>query len=441
MRIRHVMLRAGGLVLALVCGAFALVLGRNPAAVDWRTVRAVAMESDDWGLCGFVPSAGALDGLDRKALAPGPFPPVYWQSTLEDSATVAQLAGVLKRHRGRDGLPAVLQSNYILSSLTWEPTADRGDSTWQWQERDLPDLPPAYTRPGLWRAVQTAIASGALHPEFHGRYHYDPARRRELSLSTPVAREAAEREVTIFPHSERTWELGPWRSSAQLAGELDHGLVVFQDVFGMPPRSVIAPDYHWDDRCERLWVSRGIRVIQAKREQRNPAWNSRIGRILKVLDRTWARQVRRDRTYLDRNCLLEPVQSPDREATIRACTAAVHRAWRWGEPAIVETHRINFVHLDTTVVDRGLQSLDAMLTAIAPPGAGTAPIYLVDGEIGSLQRHGTSWRVVGREIVVRNYTHSRRLLVVPAVAMAAAGGAPAARVIGVGPGETRRLIP
>ena len=39
---------------------------------------------------------------------------------------------------------------------------------------------------------------------------------------------------------------------------------------------------------------------------------------------------------------------------------------------------------------------------------------LTDAEVADLNRRGTSWAVRGSQLVVRNYTHTRRVVVVPA---------------------------
>jgi hypothetical protein len=402
-------------LIAVAAAAAGLVTGRSSALVDWRVVRAVVLESDDWGLCGFVPADAALAGFDARAVEPGVFPEVYWRSTLEDSAQVAALAAVLASVSGADELPAVLQPNYILSSLAWE-----GDA---WVARDLPDVPPAYGRPGLWTAVDQAIAAGVWHPELHGRWHYDPARRRAGAVATPAAREAARRQLLLFPGSEESWELGPWRPDHELRDELDGSLRIFRRLFGRDPAAVIAPDYVWNDRCERLWLDRGLRVIQAKRGQRSPGWQGLAGRARKLADRTWARQVRRDRVYLERNALFEPVQNPAPSPVVRACAAAVAGAWATGAPAIVETHRINFAHLDPAVGAAGREALNDLLQFLG--AAEPRPQYLVDDEIAQLQRRGVSVGQRGVRQVWRNLSRSRRLVVSPgqreSVASLAAG--------------------
>lgn len=394
-------------LLAVFCLLVAGFLMQGESSlVDWRAARCVAIESDDWGLAGFVPDAAALDGLDREALHPGPFPAVYWGSTLEDAPTVEKLANLLASVRGRDGLPAVLQPNYVLASLSREGPA--GAETWR--RRLWPEMPPRYERPGLREAVRKAVADGVWRPEYHALYHYDPVLREKAVSAGGVAAEAARRGVLVFPGSQRAWELSPTRPLEVLAEELDLGLSVFQAAFGRMPGSMIAPDYTWDARIESLWLSRGLGVIQAKREQRfaGRPWNQGA-RVRKILQQRWERLVHRDRVYLERNCRFEPAQSPDPRGVAAACLAEVRQAWARGEPAIVEAHRVNFVHTDTQVVRTGLETLQALLSGVAGTPEG-APLFLVDAEIAALMRTGTSACRRGDRIVVRNLTHSARVV-------------------------------
>ncbi len=403
---------AGGLGLILLLVAFGTVAPRS--VVDWRSLRAVALESDDWGLAGFVPAADSWDGLDREALQPGRFPPVYWQSTLEDADMVRSLVDILAAHRGQDGIAAVFQPNYVMGSLAWD------SKTENWIRYDLPNWPPQYPRPGMWEAVNHGRALGVWHPELHASLHYDPARRRADGLSTEVAKAATERGISLFPGSEEACELAPWREKSLMAAELDHSLQVFEAAFGRPVYSIIAPDYTWHAAVETMWQCRGLRVIQAKREQRNPQWlGGKAGRVQKYLDRQWARLAHPGRVYLERNCRLEPVQAPDPEMVVDRCVADARRAWQLGEPAIVETHRVNFSHTDPAVVATGLAALDSFLAQICELPKG--PVFLSDSEIAQLTRRGTSWRVAGETLVVRNGSHSARLVAVPLRELSALG--------------------
>ncbi|RKZ19216.1 hypothetical protein DRQ50_02550 [bacterium] len=405
-------------IIALILVTLTLVAGGPRRAVDWRDLRAVVLHSDDWGFAGFAPDAAAWQGVDREALDPGRFPDAYWGSTLEDGAAVSDLADVLFSFRGRDGLPAVLQPNYILFSLDAAGT-EAGAPTWL--RRELPAFPAAYRRPGLWAAVAAARERGVWHPELHGAWHYDPSLRRLRAEESPAAAMALVRGITLFRDAQSAKELGPWRSQEDLAVELDACFRVFTAMFGQRPVSIIAPDYTWSGRNEALWTARGLRVIQAKREQRNPDLPpGRLGRMLKWLDRHVSIVSRPDRTFIERNCRFEPAQNDDPTAVTRRCLAAVGRAWAAGEPAVIETHRVNFVHLDQAVAARGRRELASLLGDLAQRDPG--PLFMSDAEVAQLDRRGVSAVVRSNLVVVRNGSHARRIVTVPAAILPAPAG-------------------
>ena len=161
-----------------------------------------------------------------------------------------------------------------------------------------------------------------------------------------------------------------------------------------------------------------------------------------MLHRTWARWTRHDRVYLDRNCIFEPVQQDDPRRITRVAVAAVREAWRRNEPAVLEAHRINFSHLDPRVEELGRTELSRLLSELESDG----PVFLVDAELAGLQRRGTSWAVRGDAIVIRNFSRSRRFVVVPAAARQAVAALRREEpmsdepfVVALAPGETRVL--
>ena len=398
------------LVLALLggVGGVGLLTLEGRSLVDWRELKAGVFESDDWGLAGFVPRADVWLNCQRSDLNPGRFPEVYWNSTLEDSLMVSQLSGIMASVVGRDGLTAVFQPNYVLSSLSYEKTP----SGFAWKRYNWPQLPPLYQRPGLAKAVNQAREQGLWYPEFHATWHYDPGMRFAKALSTDLARGLTLKGVTLFPESEKARELGPWRSLSDLAAELKESLSNFENAFDRPAGSIIAPDYTWDGRIEKMWQGFGLKVIQAKREQRNSILRSgQMGRLEKFVLRKLDFLRHGNRVYLDRNCRLEPVQSPDAPLVVRNCLEETRCAWRSGKPAIVETHRVNFAHSDPRVVAMGQRSIQQYLDSIcANPSA--LPVFLVDSEVAQLNCTGVSWVRRGKRLILRNGTQSRRLLTV-----------------------------
>lgn len=380
-------------VLALVAVVVVMFLvgfadHRQRSLVDWGSARVVAIHSDDWGFHGLLPGPGALDGLDLDALGGTRFPEVYWRSTLEDSADVAELTAVLARHRGRDGLPAVWQPNLIM---------DRTRA--------------GYDRPGLGEALAGAEAAGVWHQELHGAWHFDPeVERASLDTGQSDVLEAARRGVVAFPDAYRAYELHPDRPwDAVVADWTPDLLARFRDETGRNAVSVIAPDYVWDDRHEDLWRGLGLRAVQAKREQRrlDRTGHGLLKRLRHGLDVRLAYLTRPDLRYIERNCRFETAQHDDPESVLARCLADVRAAWRRGDPAVVETHRVNVVQVERARGREGRDLLDRLLAGIDDGG----PLYVSDAEIVDLAARGASAVFRGGRWTVRNPGRAARLVV------------------------------
>ena len=168
---------------------------------------------------------------------------------------------------------------------------------------------------------------------------------------------------------------------------------------------------------ERAWAEQGIKVVQAKREQIDPALNrSGLGgrlarRVFKVLDR-WRDRYANRFVYLDRNVRLEPYGDPDPACFAGAAQAVteVQRAWGRGEAAIVEAHRLQFSHLDPAVSRAGRLQLRHLLTELESRGEVR---YCVDVEVAQLRRRGWSVLQRGPWTIIRNYTERPLLLDIP----------------------------
>ena len=164
-----------------------------------------------------------------------------------------------------------------------------------------------------------------------------------------------------------------------------------------------------------MWADAGFLCIQAKTEQR-PTDGSRptpLTRLLKGLERNWRRLTERRIVYLERNCRLEIAQTDALQPMLDRCLADVRTAWRRGEPAIIETHRVNFAHVDPEVTKRSLTAFSTLLDSLVSDPAGR-PLFLTDSEIAMLERTGTSFRRFGKTWILRNLTNSSRIVNLPA---------------------------
>jgi hypothetical protein len=393
-------MRLFAIILFFVIAAFFIFTGQN-SMVDWQSIKPVVIQSDDWGLCGFFPETTNLTESQKEILNPGDFPAVYWTSTLEDSTDVAVLSSMLKTHIDRDGLPALFQANYITSSLQFNSDC--------WNEFNIPELHPAYKRPGLWNAVKSAIDAGTWKPELHGRWHYDPRVMKNTIPQNSLLADLNKQGVLLFPGCMSAFELGKNSDIGSVNDELQQSVEIFKNLFGYIPNSVIAPDYVWNGRDEKSWKHVGIKAIQAKREQRWQGDFRQLSRIMKLLERSFKRIYEREIIYIERNCRLETAQSSAPETVTINCYEDVIASWSLNQPAVIETHRINFVSLISSIQESGVQALDDLLSRLQINNV----VWLCDDEISQLAKTGTSFRIVGEKVIFRNYTHSGRLINFP----------------------------
>ena len=78
---------------------------------------------------------------------------------------------------------------------------------------------------------------------------------------------------------------------------------------------------------------------------------------------------------------------------------AVRECWSRGQPAIVSSHRANYVHLDAGRAERGRGALRDLLRALVDDGAS----FLVDTEVRQIEDRGWSVREFGSRGVLLRY--------------------------------------
>ncbi len=388
--------------------------------IDWSSRKVIVFESDDWGSCFAFPSL-ALYHFHRSTLKGNGAEKIREdlpKTTLEDPDDMERLFRVLEGHRGGDGRPARFQANYIMAN----PSPKLVDGVLaKYEMVSLPDVPEGWPRGNIIEKAKEGMRRGVWHREFHGYAHVN-YRRHEADLRAGGDAYPGEfrKEWYCWMKSSQPKfssvqeyynELGEWSSNLSYGEQLRdirEGLTIFKSVFGEIPRSAVAPFYVWQGKTERALGKLKFRVIQGKNRQYNvlgmrhkmDALDERIAgnlwpHAMGNFNRKW--RIR----YLHRNVDFEPGESP--QAWGRAY-GEIRAAWSRGEPAIVSTHRINYVDLEKQAVEANLEQLERLLASIQrnDPEA----VYLTDWEVAQLYESGTSFQQVQEtELIFRNYRH------------------------------------
>ncbi len=381
-------------------------------ALDWRRLKAVVLESDDWGLCAWVPDDQAHRALNVLPAFRSPAGLRYGRSTLESAADISALATTLLEWRGGDGFPPVLQANTIVANPDYEamtPPLFEGDEP---PLREHPDVPSRWRRPGLWDAVRDAESAGVWWAELHGLHHLPvSAWLHALRRGKDDARRAFAQQSPIGEAVEASGEYGAEEPRELRARDIRRAIEAFRRIFGRMPTSFCPPDYHADDWFEQEAASLGLTTWQGKAEQaggRLP-WLRR-----RVFGATFP-QRQDGRFLLPPRIAFEP--SGDAAAPGRRGLEAAHRAalsaWGRAQPAVVSTHRMNYAHLDAEWSAAGRTALSALLQKLCAEGA----VFLTDHEVRQLSERSWSVReLAGRGVLLRHYGREGEAMRFPAPA-------------------------
>ena len=273
----------------------------------------VALESDDWG--------------------PGP---------TEDADGLRELAACAEAHRDEAHRPAAVTLGVVLAVA---------DTSVQVGDREC------YRRltlgserfSGIRGAMLDGMQKGVFFLQLHGAEHCWPpalvvAANSDDSVRLWLSTQGVPRTESLPPFLQSRWTDSSTLPSkplpdAAISAAVDDEVNVFASVFGVNPNVVVPPTFVWDERVERAWARRGIRVVitpGCRFEARDASGNLQSPtKLIRNGDRTASSQI----VYLVRDVYFEPSLGHQAENVLGQI---MHR-FRLGRPAFVEMHRFNFI--------------------------------------------------------------------------------------------------
>jgi hypothetical protein len=115
------------------------------------------------------------------------------------------------------------------------------------------------------------------------------------------------------------------------------GLNLFEKLFGYRATYFVPPNGPFSSALESICSTEGINYLSASKIQVEP-----LGQGRTVKRYHWLGQHNKTGlTYLTRNCFFEPSQ-PGRD-WVDSCFNEISTAFRWHKPAIISSHRVNYI--------------------------------------------------------------------------------------------------
>lgn len=335
----------------------------------WRAPRNIlVIQSDDWGALR-TPSAEALAAF-RSAGLPVDRCHYTCLDSLEGEEDLDELFHVLRRFNDRRGHPVRFTANCLMANPDFEKIADSGFQEYFFE----PVIETARRSPrtsGIIDLWKKGNAEGYFVPQLHGREHLNIERWiHDIKNNDTLLRLAFDYQTyAISSHlfsPRRNSYLAAFDNETLAFGEgrtkiVDDAVRLFKETLGFSPESFIAPNYNWDSAIEAALKLNNVPFIQSSRAQQV----SRLSQQGKLFVRHYQGQRNRHgQVYTVRNVQFEPAESPDVDWLGRALSE-IASAFYFKKPAIVSTHRVNYIgHLRAENRSRNLKLLEQLIESV-----------------------------------------------------------------------------
>jgi hypothetical protein len=328
----------------------------------WSTKRKIVIiESDDWGSIRMA-NAGVFEKLSKKH--PQIINHRYLKyDGLEKKIDLENLFELLSKHKDAKGNSPIITALALTSNPNFELIRETGN----YHSETIKETYNQYGEDKLLDLWQDeGIQNNLLYPQFHGKEHLFPERYLTRIKDVNDIENEAFMHNSIFGVDNTTRDKN-FLAAFEYQNENDkkiiekrtaEGLKQFNEIFGFNSISFCPSQSVYGEHLFEVLKNNGVLAIQAG-QQFIP-----IDMKLKKKDYFWGDQTNNGIVFWRRNCSFEPSKSNNSDY-VDKCLKEIEIAFRWGKPAVINSHRINYTsRIRTDLRDKTFNDLDKMLTTI-----------------------------------------------------------------------------
>jgi hypothetical protein len=322
----------------------------------------IIFESDDWGSTRMTSKRAYQELLEFGI-------PLYKSAyckydTLESALDLSSLAEVLSAHKNVYGEHPKFTMNYVSANPDFQKIQDSGRTAY-FCEPFLETYKKSEPAVGAFKILKKGMQEGIFMPQFHGRDHVNVPLWLELLKTNDAFSKAFDYGIwglslDVLPEIKKSVQATYDSTDFEYTkNSIIEGLALFEEQFGFKSKSFIANNYVWDNNLSEVLNSLGVVHFQTMKYQILP---NRAREKRTLIRRTFGSTNSIGQTYAPRNCAFEPTEFGHNHLhTLKQ----IKRAFFYKKPAIISTHRINFVGgLDIKKRDQNLLELDRLLRKI-----------------------------------------------------------------------------
>lgn len=333
----------------------------------WHTPRKIIVfESDDWGSIR-IPSKNTHDYLLNLGYPIDKSP--YGKDSLESNEDLAALLDILSVFKNSNGQHPVFTINNIVANPNFKKIREANFNYYYYEPfsetyKKYPDHNKSL------ELIREGVRRNLFRPQLHGREHLN-IKRWINSLKT-----GQPETVDLFNHNmyglpqflsrehkrtlQRAFDYDTNDEQEAFKDIINEATEIFREIWDYDSLSFIAPNFLWNDYIEKCLAKKNIKFLQGLRAQIVPALNGKY----KVKYHFTGQKNRIGQIYLVRNCYFEPAFDKYKD-WVDSCLSEISIAFRLRKPAILSTHRVNYIGgIDIENRNRGLKNLSTLLKAI-----------------------------------------------------------------------------
>jgi hypothetical protein len=335
--------------------------------LGWSSKRKIIIfESDDWGSIR-MPSRNSYTRLLKKGVPIdiGDSKRYNTYDSLESPGDLEALFNCLKKFKDKNGNHPVFTAMSLVANPDFQKIKDASFSTYYFQP--VTESFKKYGFEGSHALWLQGKHSKIFEPQFHGREHLNVALwMRALQVKD---------SWTLAGFDEGFWGFrnkGFSPVNYQAAFDLDQpddiemqkdilktGLDLFEQLNGYRASFFVPPNGPINSVLFPISAENGIQSISTAKKHFEPLGNNRFRKTYHYL----GQRNKNGQVFLTRNCRFEPsFIGIDWVAT---CFKEIATAFRWGKPAIISTHRVNYIGVhDEANRKSGLEKLSVLIKKI-----------------------------------------------------------------------------
>lgn len=354
--------------------------------VGWKTPRKiVVIESDDWGSLR-MPSKEIYNQLKLKGLdlESGGARIFNQYDSLETQADLNALFEILSKYKDKNGNHPVFTPLCVVANPDFDKIRASEFKQYHYENytetiKKIPDCNNAYK---LWLE---GIKNRLFVPQFHGREHLNVAVwMKALQEKDTNAHLAFNQGIWGFNNHHplnvsflAAFDLvDPIEIEKQKLIIID-GLKIFEQLTGYKATYFVPPNGAINNSLETTAAKLGVKYMYGERFQ-----HESLGQGKYKLH--WHYQGQRNKNnqfYLSRNCNFETALN--NRDWVDQCLSDINTAFRWSKPAIINSHRVNYIGaIDSKNRDNGIHKLEQLLKNIVKKWSDIE--FMTSAELGEL---------------------------------------------------------